>query len=80
MRIEVTIHRILKKFLEWPGDEDTMSLDLQEGATPRTVLDDFGLRSEAGRIFLFVNRRKVLPSQPLAEGDHLMIYPRLAGG
>ena len=75
MRIDVTIHRVLRKFLDSPVSEETHTRELPEGATPQSVLDELRLRKQNMCIFFFVNRRKVGSDHTLEEGDHLMIYP-----
>lgn len=80
MRVELTIHRSLRRFLGRSVNEDTQPLDLAEGTTPQEVLDDLGFRKGKRWILLFVNRRMVDPDLALKEGDHLMLYPPLCGG
>lgn len=80
MKVELTIHRSLRRFLGRLVEEDTLPLDLAEGTTPQEVLDELGFRKEKRWILFFVNRRMVDPNLALREGDHLMLYPPLCGG
>lgn len=79
MVVTVRLHTTLRR--ETPqGIVDRLQLDLEEGATLRTVVDSLGISLRDDAILLVVNGRIAEATTPLAQGDEVRLIPAMSGG
>jgi molybdopterin converting factor small subunit len=80
MEIQVRLHGALSRYRPADGiATGAFHLDVAEGATIATVIDQLGIPASwvRGR---FVNERPCEPRQPLSSGDQLVLFPPVGGG
>lgn len=83
MKVVVKLYALLDRYLP-PGSADNRAtLELAEGATPAQVIHSLGLPAQYCHLVL-VNGSFVAPGEratlTLQEGDHLAVWPPVAGG
>lgn len=79
MTITVKLHTTLKKFApgDWKGGASTM--EVPDGAVPRTVVEALGIPEDfVGAVFLGSRRGEL--DEPLSEGCELNIIAPIGGG
>jgi sulfur carrier protein ThiS len=83
MKVVVKLYAMLEKYLPPGATDNQVAVDAAEGASPARVLAGFGLPPEMCHLVL-VNGFFVPPSErmtrALEEGDHLAVWPPVAGG
>ncbi len=62
-----------------PGGERSFSPDIQPGETVGQLLERFGVPTSAARI-IFINSVQCRTDHPLAGGEHIGVFPAIAGG
>jgi sulfur carrier protein ThiS len=83
MRIRVKLFALLGDYLPAGADRNEADLEAEAGATPAAVLRRLGVPREHCHLVL-VNGFYVAPSEharyALKDGDHLAVWPPVAGG
>lgn len=83
MKIRVKLYAMLSEYLPAEASRNEVDLEVPEGATPKRVLMRLGLPEEVCHLVL-VNGSYVAPEDrgehSLQEGDHLAVWPPVAGG
>ncbi len=77
MRLTIRLFGDLRRYL--PRGQETIDLDLPEGATPSTVLERIGIHP--GEVWLVrANKQIIAEDTPLSDGDDLEIFEPVGGG
>ena len=83
MKVVVKLYAMLDKYLPPGASDNQVATEVAPGASVAPVLAGFGLPPEMCHLVL-VNGVFVPPSEraafPLKEGDHLAVWPPVAGG
>jgi molybdopterin synthase sulfur carrier subunit len=83
MRITLKLFAVLSNYLPAEAYKNQIEIEAPDGATPADVMGLFGVPPEMAHLVL-INGIFVAPSQRglkrLAEGDHLAMWPPVAGG
>ncbi len=77
MKVHVDLYVNLKKYA--PADESSFDIQLESGATVRSVLDILEIPAEEKAIVL-LNGRNADESDALKEKDTLSLYSPISGG
>ncbi len=77
MKVHVDLYVNLKKYA--PADESSFDIQLESGATVKSVLDILELPAEEKAIVL-LNGRNADESDALKEKDTLSLYSPISGG
>lgn len=83
MKIRVKLYALLADYLPAGAKKNEADLEVPDGATPQRVLMRLGLPEKYCHLVL-VNGSYVAPEERgervLEEGDHLAVWPPVAGG
>ncbi len=83
MKITLKLYAVLGQYLPPQAKKNEAEIDVEAGGTVLGVLDAHGVPPENCHLVL-VNGHYVAPSEragkPLADGDHLAVWPPVAGG
>ncbi len=83
MRITLKLFAVLSNYLPPEAYKNQIEIEAPDGATPADVMGLVGVPPEMAHLVL-INGIFVAPSQRgdkrLAEGDHLAMWPPVAGG
>ncbi len=83
MKVVVKLYAMLERYLPPGAADNQVAVDAAEGASIARVLAGFGLPPEMCHLVL-VNGNFVSPSErttyALKDGDHLAVWPPVAGG
>nr|VFK30443.1 MAG: Mut7-C ubiquitin [Candidatus Kentron sp. MB]VFK34426.1 MAG: Mut7-C ubiquitin [Candidatus Kentron sp. MB]VFK76699.1 MAG: Mut7-C ubiquitin [Candidatus Kentron sp. MB] len=83
MKIQLKLFASLGKYLPLGAKQNSIELDVPEGATVRAVLDDIGVPHELVKL-VFVDGIHQLPQdlerRSLKTGETLAVWPPVAGG
>jgi len=83
MKIKFKLFATLADYLPQPSRTNSVELEVAEGSTIQSVIDQFQLPSKLVHLVL-VNGLYVYPgaraTQKLQDGDALAIWPPIAGG
>lgn len=74
MKVTVKVFATLRE-----NHENKKLMELDEGSTPRKVLESMGIPAEDVAIIM-VNGRSVKLDRPLKEADVLALFPPVGGG
>ena len=79
MTVRVKLHAILRKFLPSDARDNTVVMELSDGATVSDVIARLGI--PANHASMLVSGDDYLePETPLRDGQEVSIFPPLAGG
>ena len=77
MRLTVRLFGDLRRYL--PRGQETIEMELPEGATPSAVFEQLGIHP--GEVWLVrANKEIVSEETPLGDGDDLEIFEPVGGG
>ena len=83
MRLTFKLYASLAAYLPEDSGKHEVDLDIEESATPHTIIDQFNVPRESAHLIL-LNGSYVQPDQRdqaiFKEGDTLAIWPPVAGG
>lgn len=79
MRVELRLYASLQKFLPGDSADNTRSVEVEEGATVRNLLEKLQIPLEAPKI-IFLNGIHARGDEVLKEGDRVGAFPQVAGG
>ena len=74
--VRVTLYATLRQHL---GGEASAAVEIEPGATVGEVLGRLGVPVEQARL-IFVDARAAALDRPLQGGEHLAVFPAIAGG
>jgi sulfur carrier protein ThiS len=77
MKVHVDLYVNLKKYA--PAGESSFEIQLESGATVKTVLEVLKIPADEKAIVL-VNGRNAIESKPLKEKDIITLYSPISGG
>jgi len=77
MKVQVDLYVNLKKYA--PADDSSFEIQLESGATVKTVLEVLKIPAEEKTVVL-VNGRNADESDPLREKDIITLYSPISGG
>jgi molybdopterin synthase sulfur carrier subunit len=79
LRVELRLYASLQRFL--PGDtaDNTRWVEMEEGATIRSLFEKFQIPIEAPKI-IFLNGIHAGRDEVLKDGDRVGAFPPVAGG
>ena len=77
MKVQVDLYVNLKKYA--PADDNSFEIQLEPGATIKTVLEVLKIPAEEKTVVL-VNGRNADESHPLKEKDIITLYSPISGG
>ena len=77
MKVHVDLYVNLKKFA--PADDSSFEIQLDAGATVKTVLEILKIPADEKAIVL-INGRNANQSNPLKDKDTLTLYSPISGG
>ena len=77
MKVHVDLYVNLKKYA--PGGNSSFDVQLESGATVKTVLENLKIPADEKAIVL-VNGRNADESNPLKEKDTITLYSPISGG
>ena len=77
MKVHVDLYVNLKKYA--PADDSSFELQLEPGATVKTVLEVLKIAAEEKTVML-VNGRNANKSDRLKENDTITLYSPISGG
>jgi len=83
MNVRIKLYAMLGKYLPAHADKNQADVSVNEGVDVQAVLDSLNLPVEMCHLVL-VNGSYLSPSErsghKLSEGDHLAVWPPVAGG
>lgn len=79
MQVHVKLHASLRKYLPPGALDDTVVLEFQPGATVADALKALRIPVSHAKIAV-IDGQQVTMDAPLADGQHLSLFPPLAGG
>ena len=79
MRIELRLYASFKKYLPGDSPDNTCSVEVEEGATVRKLLEKFQIPFDAPKI-IFLNGIHARGEEVLKDGDRVGAFPPVAGG
>lgn len=77
MKVHVDLYVNLKKYA--PADDSSFEIQVESGATVKTVLEILKIPDEEKTVIL-VNGRNAGDSEPLKEQDTVTLYSPISGG
>ena len=77
MKVHVELYVNLKKYA--PADDSSFEIQVESGATVKTVLGILKIPDEEKTVIL-VNGRNACDSEPLKEQDTVTLYSPISGG
>jgi sulfur carrier protein ThiS len=77
MKVRVNLYVNLKKYA--PADDSSFEIQLEAGATVKTVLEILKIPADEKAIVL-INGRNANQSNPLKDKDTLTLYSPISGG
>ena len=75
-QIEVSLFAMLRKYVDGAA---SVEVQIEPGWTVADVLKQLGVPADQTRI-LFVDNRAAKLTDPLSGGEHLAVFPGIAGG
>lgn len=78
MRVRVRLHASLRKYLPSGAAEDSVSLELQPGATVADAIAALGIPANHAKIAVVDGKQSDLQTS-LQEGQEVSLFPPLAG-
>ncbi len=75
-QIEVSLFAMLRKYIDGAASVD---VSIEPGRTIADVLEQLGVPADQTRI-LFLDNRAAKLTDPLQGGEHLAVFPGIAGG
>jgi molybdopterin synthase sulfur carrier subunit len=79
MKVQVKLFASLRKYLPSGARDDTITLDVPEGATVAEIVTRLGIPGEHARMAV-CGGKQVETSTPIADGQQVSLFPPLAGG
>jgi molybdopterin converting factor small subunit len=79
MKVHVKLFASLRKYLPSDARDDTITLDVPEGATVAEIVTRLGIPDEHARMVV-CGGRQVEISTPVLDGQQVSVFPPLAGG
>ncbi|RPJ34311.1 MAG: MoaD/ThiS family protein [Deltaproteobacteria bacterium] len=79
MRVELRLYASLQKFLPGDSADNTRWVEMEEGATIRSLFEKFQIPLDAPKI-IFLNGIHARRDEVLKDGDRVGAFPPVAGG
>lgn len=79
MKIEVKLFASLRKYLPAEARDDTVTVDVPEGATVAEIVSRLGIPNEHARMAVSGGKQVEILT-PLIDGQQVSLFPPLAGG
>lgn len=79
MIVTVRLHATLRRPTP-TGYQNRVRAELENGATVASLLEMLNLNIDPEHLMVLLDRRRVGPNHPLADGDHLDLFPPISGG
>ena len=79
MHVELRLYASLQKFLPGNSTDNSRSVEMEEGATVKNLLEKFQIPLDAPKV-IFLNGIHARGDEVLKEGDRVGAFPPVAGG
>jgi molybdopterin converting factor small subunit len=79
LRVELRLYASLRKYLPGETSDGTCQVEVEEGATVKTLLAKIQIPADAPKI-VFLNGVHARGDEALKEGDRVGAFPPVAGG